>query len=102
MKFRAMACYRDLSMFRYESRLLHGGLDVGWLTWRLPYRGGKVPEGFAAAPDLICHHVEMHRYLPPPKFIEAVLDRRKGLEAVGVPAGSPPNIRGREDRPGAR
>ncbi|MDM7991825.1 MAG: hypothetical protein QUS11_00760 [Candidatus Fermentibacter sp.] len=156
-----MAYYRDLSRFRYESGLLHGGLSVGWLTWWLPYRRGRAPEGFPAAlldlcmgpkavqhrglhycpfcfrwrqgspirlrhdgreallggsivavrhpdgtifaaPDLICHYVEIHRYLPPAKFIEAVLDWKKGLEAVEAPAGSTPNLRGREDRPGAR
>lgn len=29
-----------------------------------------------AAPDLVAHYVDHHRYLPPPEFIEAALARR--------------------------
>lgn len=135
-----MAYYRDLSRFRYEAGILDGALNVGWLTWWLPYRRGEAPEGFIsalrelclgpkavqhrglhycpfcfrwksgspirlkhdgreaflggsivavshrdgtvfAAPDLICHYVEMHRYLPPAKFIEAVLGWRREQKA---------------------
>lgn len=135
-----MAHYRDLSRFRYEAGLLPGALNVGWLTWWLPYRRGEAPEGFLpalrdlclgpkavqhrglhycpfcywcrpgspillnhdgreaflggsivtvrhgngtvyAAPDLICHYVEKHRYLPPAKFVDVVLRWKRGEAA---------------------
>lgn len=79
-----------------------------WHNGREALLGGSIvavrhPDGaIFAAPDLICHYVEIHRYLPPGEFTEAVLDWRKGLEAAGAPADSIPDLRGSEDRTGAR
>jgi hypothetical protein len=51
-----------------ESRHMFFRSLLGDAEIRVPGRGGKV----YAAPTLICHYIDKHRYCPPQDFLDAV------------------------------
>lgn len=50
-----------------EEQFLRSKFREGWSEIWIPYGGG-----FFAAPSMILHYIEEHRYFPPKEFLEAI------------------------------